>query len=88
MVQSDSEFWERARRALDKLVDQFLDHPDVSLIDVGYAPAEQGESSEEVVLRIHVGERWLKARPEERVVFPERVEGIPVVVIPGDYRLE
>jgi len=87
MSQEDSGFWNRARRARDKLADQFLDHPDVSLIDIGYAP-ERGEETEEIALRIHVRERWMKAKPEERVAFPKQVEGIPVVVMLGEYQLE
>ena len=88
MTMKNSEFWNRARRARDKLVDQFLDHPDVSLIDIGYAPAAPGESTEEVVLRVHVREHWLKAKSEERAAFPEQVDGIPVIVMPGDYQPE
>ncbi len=87
MSQKDSEFWARARRARDKLVDQFLDHPDVSLIDIGYAP-KRGEEAEEIALRIHVRERWTKAKPETRIDFPNQVEGISVVVMVGEYRLE
>ena len=63
MSQEDSKFWIRARRARDILADQFLDHADVSLIDIGYAP-EREEGPEEIVLRIHVRERWIKAKPE------------------------
>lgn len=88
MSSKNSEFWNRARRARDKLVDKFLDHPDVSLIDIGYGPAEQGESSEEIVLRIHVRQNWLKAKPGERTAFPEEMDGISIIVMPGDYRLE
>jgi len=87
MSQEDPEFWTRARRARDKLVDQFLDHPDVTLVGIGNAP-ERGEETGEVVLRIHVRERWTKAKPEERVAFPEQVDGIPVVVVLGEYQLE
>ncbi|MBE9508355.1 MAG: hypothetical protein IMY86_09935 [Chloroflexi bacterium] len=87
MSQEDSEFWTRARRARDELVDQFINHPDVSLIDAGYPP-EQGEGTEEVVLRIHVRERWMRAKPDERVAFPDQVDGIPVVVMLGEYRLD
>lgn len=72
------------RRARDKLIDQYLDHPDVSLIDIGYAPARQGK---EVVLRVHVSEQWFNLPTEERLSFPDLVEGIPVTVIPGDYRV-
>jgi hypothetical protein len=88
MSQRNSEFWKRARRARDKLADQYLEHPQVSLIDIGNAPAEQRKSSEEVVLRVHVRESWLEVKPEERVTFPEQIDGIPIIVIPGDYRLE
>lgn len=87
MSQESSEFWNRARRARDTLVEQFIAHPDVSLIDLGYAP-EGSERTEEVVLRIHVRERWMKAKPEERVAFPKQVDDIPVIVMLGDYRLE
>jgi hypothetical protein len=86
MAPRDSGFWAEARRAQDKLVQQFLDHPDVTLIDIGYA-GEENKPSQPIVLRIHVRDRWFKARPEERVAFPEQVNGIPVVVIPGEYRV-
>jgi hypothetical protein len=88
MSHRNSEFWNKARRARDKLADQFLDQPDVSLIDIGYAPAAQAESSEEIVLRIHVRQSWLKAKPEERIAFPEELDGIRIFVMPGDYLLE
>ena len=88
MPQRDAEFMNRARRARDKLVDQFLDHPEVSLIDIGHAPKEQGGKTDQLVLRIHVRESWTKARPKDRVAFPDQVDGIPVVVIPGDYQIE
>ena len=86
MSQRDSEFWTRARRARDKLIDRFIDHPDVVGIDIGYAP-DRGEETEELVLRIHVQEQWIKASPETRVAFPEQVDDIPVVVMLGEYRL-
>jgi hypothetical protein len=61
------------------LVDRFIHHPDVIGVDIGYA----ADCGEEYVLRIHVRERWFQASPETRVAFPDQVEGIPVVVIPG-----
>jgi hypothetical protein len=83
----DSEFQARVRRAQEKLMNQFLNHPDVSLIDVGYAP--EGEQVRgQVVLRIHVRDRWVQARSEERVTFPTQVDDIPVIVMRGDYQLE
>jgi len=89
MSQRNSELWNRARRARVKLVDQFLKHPQVSLIDIGYAPAEQSNSGEEIVLRIHVRETWLEEKPAERVAFPGQIDGIPIIVISGeDFKLE
>lgn len=88
MSQKNSEFWNRARQARNKLADRFLDHPEVSLIDIGFDPAVQGERREEVVLRIHVREKWLKSKPEARAAFPKQMDGIPIVVVPGDFRLE
>ena len=82
MSQRDSEFWARARRAREKLVDRFIRHPDVIGIDIGFAP-DRGEETEELVLRIHVRERWATADPATRVTFPEQEEAISVVVIPG-----
>ena len=82
MSQRDSEFWTRARRARDRMIDQFIDHPDVIGIDIGHAPDRHGETTE-LVLRIHVRERWMKANPETRVAFPEQIEGILVAVMPG-----
>ena len=87
MSQDSPEFWKRARRARDKLVDQFIYHPDVNLIDIGYAP-EGTEGIEGVALRIHVEERWMMRVPEERVALPGEVDGIPVVVMPGRFHLE
>jgi len=87
MSQENSEFWNRAHRARDKLVDQFLDHPDVSLIDIGYAP-KPDTKTEEITLRIHVRGRWMEAMPDKRIAFPDQVDGIPVIVIPGDYQLD
>ena len=85
MSQKNSEFWKRARRARDKLADQFLDHPDVSLIDIGYDPdPEGGGNARRIVLRVHV------RRPltSEEVGLPAQIDGIPVRVLVGDYRLE
>jgi len=83
MAQRDSEFWTKARRARDILIDRFIGHPDVIGVDIGYAP-DRGQETEEMVLRIHVRERWMKADPATRVAFPEQVEGISVVIVPGE----
>jgi hypothetical protein len=87
MSQRDSEFWTKARRARDKLIDRFIDHPDIMGVDIGYPPDWDGKP-EEMVLRIHVRGSWMEAKPDQRVAFPEQVDGIPVIHMLGDYRLE
>lgn len=87
MSEADSEFLTKARCARDKLADQFLTHPEVSLIDIGYAP-EHGSQKGEIVLRIHVRESWLRANPQSRIPFPTQIDSIPVVVMHGDYQLQ
>jgi hypothetical protein len=84
MSSRDSTLWAQARRARDKLVEQYINHPDVTLIDIGHAQGDGGA----VVLRIHVKWRWLQARPEERTAFPKQVDDIPVHIISGEYRPE
>jgi hypothetical protein len=73
----------RFRQALERLSQQFLNHPDVSLIDIGLN-IEDGRPTNEVVLRIHVrrtgaGDHW---------PFPRQIDGIPVIVMYGDYKPE
>jgi len=85
MSQADSESWNRARCARDKLADQFLGQPDVALIDIGYdLDPESGEATERVVLRVHVRRSLAK----EALCLPAETDGIPVRVIVADYRLE
>lgn len=83
MPAEDTEFWVRAYQARDKLVDQFLDHPEVSLIDLGYDLASD-RATGQIVLRVHL------RRPATRQALglPEQIDGIPVRVVAGDYRLE
>jgi hypothetical protein len=87
--QESSEKMHRARRARDELVAQFIYNPDVVLIDIGFPPGTMnGYQGEEIVVRIHVRENWIKLKPEERVEFPEEIDGIHVIVIPGNYHLD
>lgn len=88
MTQPETEFQGRARRALNKLVERYIYDPDVTFIDAGYASATQDETTEDIVLRIHVRERWMNTRLEERTAFPEQVDGIPVIVVPVGFHLE
>jgi len=83
MSQADSEFWNRARQARDKLAGRYLDHPEVSLIDIGYDP-EGGEETKPIVLRVHVR----RVSAAETMELPLEINGIPVRVIVADYRPE
>ena len=87
MSQEDSDFWKRALRARDNLANQFLFHPDVSLIDIGHE-LKPHEETKDVVLRIHVGERWFISEIEERIAFPSEIDGIRVIILRANYRLE
>ncbi len=80
MTEPNEEWWARARRARDKLAAQVLSHPNVSLIDIG---KDDTGVSDTPVLRVHVRQGDV---PSLKV--PEEVDGIPVRVIRGDYRLE
>lgn len=85
MSQEDSEFWTRARRLRDKLLDQFIEHPDVSLIDIGYdMDPKGGEATERIVLRVHVR----RSLAREALALPTEIDGVPVRVVVVDYRLE
>ena len=86
MPSENSELWRRARRARDELAQRCLEYEDVSLIDIAYAAAQDDEP-EQIVLRIHVRDGWMNAMPQERVAFPEQVDGFPVIVVPGQYHL-
>jgi hypothetical protein len=71
-----------ARQARDKLVSLLLDDPNVSLIDIGLDPEPAGGG--QVVLRVHL--RRLSDRPATSI--PADVDGIPVIVLGGDYQIE
>lgn len=85
MSQADSEFWMKARHVQDKLADQFLDHPDVSLIDIGYdLDPESGGTTERIVVRVHVR----RPRTREALGLPPEIDGVPIRVVTADYRIE
>lgn len=69
----------RELRARDELAGGLLQHPEVSMVDVGLDADGQTH-----VLRVHL-------RDEARhppVPIPEEVDGIPVRIVGGDYTLE
>ena len=64
--------------ARDTLAAQLLDRSDVVMIDIGRDEAHGGP-----VLRVHV-----RSSAGDLTGIPLKVEGIPVQVLSGDYRLE
>ncbi len=78
MNQPDQSWWARARYARSQLETQLLNHPDVTLIDIGIDPQRISTTP---VLRVHVRRRDPAALP-----LPEEVDGIPVRIISGDYQ--
>jgi hypothetical protein len=79
------EMWDRLRQARDRLAGQILDHPDVSMVDIGYdTQPEAGQAERQVVLRVHL--RGLAAAND--LNLPAEVDGIPVRVITAQYGLE
>ncbi len=85
MSQRNSEIWNKARRARDKLVDQFLDHPDVNLIDIGYDVDREGrEATQRIALRVHMR----RSLARESLDLPAEIDGIPIRVVVADCRLK
>ena len=76
----------RAQQARDKLIQQFLNHPEVNLIDIGYDldSTQQQETPEHVVLRVHV--RFPSTR--KALNFPLEIDDVPVRVVVSDYNIE
>jgi hypothetical protein len=64
--------------ARDALAAQLLDRPDVVMIDIGRDELHGGP-----VLRVHA-----RRSAGDLTGIPPEVEGIPVQVLSGDYRLE
>ena len=80
MKAQKEKWWSRARKARAELETQFLQHPEVTMIDLGRDP--QGVSASPV-LRLH-----LRKRDVVIVDLPEELEGIPVRVVQGSYELQ
>lgn len=76
-------FWPRAYEARDKLVAQFLDHPDVSLIDIGY-DLENKATPQQIVLRVHIR----RPSAKQTLALPPEIDGLPVRTIVADYGIE
>lgn len=88
MSHRNSELWDKARRARDKLADEFINHSDVSLIDIGISSEKSQSKDNELVLRIHARQQWINAVTAKQISFPKEIDGFEVVVIPGDYKVD
>jgi hypothetical protein len=83
MSQPDSnDLYFRLTRALNKLIAQFVDHPDVNGIDVGLPPGAKGSGP--LVLRVFVKKGWQLTGSDQRLDIPTKVDDIPVVLIVED----
>jgi hypothetical protein len=80
MNRPSEEWWARARHARDQLAAQVISHPSVSMIDIGLDP--QGTNSTPV-LRVHI-----RQGDASTLNIPSDVDGIPVRIIYGDYKLQ
>ncbi len=69
---------QRARKAREALAARYLGDPAVKLIDLGKAGGV-------IAVRIHVDPH---APPSALAAFPDRVNGVPVIVVAADYRPE
>lgn len=73
---------DRARQALEQLVQLLADQPAVNLIDVGLDPeSPQGVG---LALRVHLRQ----ASAQRDLPIPSEIDGIPVRILTGDYRIE
>ena len=85
MLPRDSELWLQARRARELLIREFFDHPDVSLIELGFdEDPGLGEPMDQFVLRVHLH----PGATAQTVDLPSEIDGIPVRAVMGDYYLE
>jgi hypothetical protein len=81
---ASKEFWIKVCQARDKLIDQFLLHPEVRLIDIGYDPCADKNAPGRIVLQIH-----LRRQASRRMLdLPAEIDGIPIRVLIGDYEAE
>jgi len=63
--------------------DEFLKHPEVTGIDVGYRTVE-GKQTEELAIRIYVRN---KKEALQRLQLPSELQGVPVEIIERKFEL-
>ncbi len=83
MTTSGPDYMDKARRARDQLAQQLSQQPGVSLIDIGFDP-ESTADPKPVVVRVHLR----RLSDQAALGIPAEIDGVPVRVVQGDYRLE
>ena len=71
----------KAKRSQQKLLDKFLEYPEVSLIDIGQKTDKKGQK--QIVLRIHLNEIWDNTPEKKRLTFPGKVDEFPIELVRG-----
>jgi hypothetical protein len=85
MTKMNSDFWDKAHQIRETLARQFLDHPEVSLIDIGRDLGREGQGKKQrIVVRVHLKRQLTR----EALGLPTEIDGIPVELVVADYRLE
>jgi hypothetical protein len=80
---NSTEDWDRVRRVRDLVAQQLLEHPLVSLVDIGLNP-EKSDDPYALVVRVHL--KNLPGVPPPEI--PAMIQDVPVRLINADYKLE
>jgi hypothetical protein len=83
MAHLEPDFWQRAEQAREKLVLQLYGQTEVSLIDLGFDPKDPTGTGP-IYLRVHLRQ----IADINKLLLPADIDGIPVIAIVADYRLE
>lgn len=79
MSSQSAAWWRKARRVRDRLIARLSTHPAVANIDIGLLDLPEAGV---IGVRIHV-----RGKPDDLSV-PAEIDGIPVGIVRGDYRLQ
>ena len=74
---------ERVKRVRERLSEQYRQDPSISLIDIG-SELPEGGGRRRLMIRVHLRTAANRAKLD----LPPEIEGVPIRVIRGDYRLE
>jgi hypothetical protein len=74
-----SEEMRRAKAVSRLLAQRLANEPMVTLVDVGHVPG-----SDVVAVRVHIRRDVTSELP----TVPDEIDGVPIVLLTGDYRLE